>query len=161
MEELKVTSGKHWRKLRQEGQLVELPSGNVARLRPVSLIELWRLGKIPDVLTGVVVELLTASRLDPERALEKAAENVKNIADLYVIVCAAAFLEPRIVENPQADNEIAFEDISQEDRERVLAWTNAPQSELRPFRDESQANVEPVRHGEGLWAKTGEATGGT
>ena len=148
MAELNVTSGKAWRRLREEGQLVELPSGFVARLRPVGLIELWKLGKIPDTLTSVVVELLTAQQMETERALKNATENMKNIAALYDVVCTAAFIEPRVVDNPVADNEISADDIDQADKEYILSWVNAPAVALRRFRPVEAANVDTVPEGQ-------------
>lgn len=147
-QEPRITSGAAWRKPWEEGELVQFPeSGNVARLRPVGLVDLWQLGKIPDHLTAIVVELLTAQQLSPERAIEKAAENLKGITDLYVIVCRAAFISPKVVDDPAGDDEIAFHHIIQADREFLLAWCNAPQAALRSFRPKQALDVATLRDG--------------
>lgn len=153
---LRVTSAREWRKLRQQGVLVELPSGMVARLRPVGLMDLFRAGKIPDALTGIVAELVSNGTFAPEKS-EMTGELITVVADLYDIVCRAAFISPAIVPAPQEDHdEIELEDVSQADRQFVLAWASAPTNELRDFRQEAgsqSATVEPVGTGEGIRKK--------
>lgn len=150
---LKITSAREFRRLRKEGQLVELPSGMVARLRPVALIDLLKSGAIPDVLTGLVADLVVNGEVNPEKA-EMNADLVVSIGKLYDVVCKAAFISPVIVDNP-SDNadEIEVEDIPQSDRRFTLAWCSTPTNELRDFRQEQSANVEPVQPSPSLRSK--------
>ncbi len=145
MPELRITSAKEWRKLRADGVVIQLPSGFVARVRPVGLMELWKLDKIPDSLTGIVVELLTAQRVDPDTAVKKALESMRAITALYDVVCMSAFLEPRVVMNNPGPDEIAVDDIDLADKEFLLAFVNGPTAALQPFRQEQESGVEPVR----------------
>ncbi|MBX3081719.1 MAG: hypothetical protein KF716_08785 [Anaerolineae bacterium] len=158
---LNVTSAREWRKLRKEGVLVSLPSGMVARLRPVSLMDLLRSGGIPETLGPMVADLLINGEVTaPREALT--ADLVATAADLYTRVCKAAFVAPAIVDKPTDDaDEIEMEDVSQSDREFVLAWCNTPTTELRDFRHEQgQQNppVEPVEPIASLRAKAESAT---
>jgi len=141
---LSVTSAREWRKLRKEGQLVQLPSGLVARLRPVSIIDLWKSGNIPDGLTPMIGDLLVNGSVSAEKS-EMTADLVSTVGQLYEIVCKAAFISPAIVSSPRDDaDEIELEDVSQRDREFTLAWVSMPTTELRRFPEEQSAGMEPV-----------------
>lgn len=140
---LQVTSAREFRRLRKEGQLVELPSGMVARLRPVALIDLWRnAGNIPDYLTSIIAELVANQTLVPEKS-EMTGQLIGAVGDLYNLVCRAAFISPAIVDAPRDDaEEVQLEDISQADRQFVLAWASAPTNELSRFHN-SEGGQEP------------------
>ena len=151
---LRVTSAKEWKRLRKEGVLVELPSGMVARLRPVSIIDLWRSsGSIPDGLTAIIGDLLVNGTVSAQKS-EMTAELITSIAELYTMVCRAAFVEPAIVDSPR-DNaeEIALEDLSQADREFTLAWVSTPTTELKPFLTEQGQSLESVEPSAGVRSK--------
>lgn len=138
---LQATSGKEWRKMREQGVLVDLPSGFVARLRPIGLMALFSTGKIPDNLTPLVAELVTAERVDSRNAIQKATESMMAITQLYDLVCKECFLEPKVVDNPKSDDEISLADIPDEDKQYVLAVANAPSIALRSFRDEQASSI--------------------
>lgn len=131
---LKITSAKEWRALRQEGVLIELPSGMTARLRPVSLIDLWAAGQIPDGLTTLVSELLTKGQVT--EMVEAGQKSLDALVKLYTIVAKSAFLTPAVVDKAR-DNaeEIEIGDLTTEDREFVLRFANSPSAELRSFRN--------------------------
>lgn len=130
---LTVTSGKQWRRLREEGASVQLPSGNVAQLRPVSLEELVVSGKIPNPLLARVRSLIGLGLREDENEIDM-AERTKEMIDIMKIVCQSAFLNPRIVDDPENDNEISFFDLSAMDRDFVMDWVQGPQRTLEPFR---------------------------
>lgn len=141
---LQVTSAREWRKLRQEGLLVKLPSGLIARLRPVSIVDLWKTGNIPNGLIGLVSELLVNGTVQDVKP-ELSSDLVSAVGTLYDIVCKSAFVSPRIVVKPSDDeDEIEIEDVAQGDREFVLAWCSTPATELREFRGEQDADVGAV-----------------
>ena len=142
---LKITSAREFRRLRREGQLVELPSGMVARLRPVALIDLWRTaGNIPDALTSIIAELVANQSLNPEKS-EMTGQLIGAVGDLYGMVCRAAFITPAIVEAPRDEaEEIQLEDVTQADRQFVLAWASAPTNELGRFHHSEGGQESPL-----------------
>ena len=151
---LTVSSAREWRRLRKEGVVVQLPSGLVARLRPVSIIDLWKSGNVPDGLTPMIGDLLVNGTVSAEKS-EMTAELVGTVGQLYDIICRAAFIEPAIVDSPRDDaDEIALEDVSQRDREFTLAWVSQPTTELRRFPDEEITDMEPVEPKSSLRAAT-------
>jgi hypothetical protein len=152
--ELQVTSGKVWRSPRREGIVVRLRSGNVARLKPIGLMELYKLGRIPNALMDIVVELITAKAVSPERAMQKVGESMSAIVELYDLICESAFVEPKVVKDPVNDDEISADDIPLEDKEDVLAFVNAPQAALQLFRQIQEEQLESVRDRENVRAET-------
>lgn len=146
-----VTSGVVWRSAREQGYLKQLPSGNWARLRPVALDRLLISGEIADLLTPLVVKMVMEgadtvsldtflNNVTTERALGTVAETIQ----LLDLVCKAAFIEPRIVDNPQADDEISLSDLLLEDKGLVFSLAMQPAEELRRFCLEPSADVASV-----------------
>ena len=128
---LKVSSADEWRKINVEGEVVQLPSGFVVRLRPVSMDFLWKTGKIPDALTNIVASIISTGTVATNNVLEDA----KNIMDLKQVLVEASMIEPKIAIEPDyKNNEISYFDLSSEDTEFVMSWAQRPQKELINFR---------------------------
>ena len=136
---LQATSGTEWRRLREEGEPVELPSKHVACLRPISLLLLLERGKVPDTLSGMVSQLILKGG-KPAATLE----TYQDFAELISWVCHIAFIEPRIVDDPQEDNEISIDDVGFEDRVFVFNWAQKEVQYLMPFRPEPSGDVADV-----------------
>lgn len=138
------TSGKEWRKARLEGKLVRLLSGNVVRLRPIEVDYFLRVGHIPDFLAPLISELITGgqaeSELPPQEALEKQTEWFTFLDDL----CRYALVSPRVVDNPEADDEISVDDIAYMDKYFIYLMFSRPARLLRQFRQPQTQPVAPM-----------------
>jgi len=147
------TRGVEWRKPREEGFTLALPSGNVARIRPVALDVLLRQGAVPDLLTSwvakTIYEGVDTEELDRLLGAENLVEQSDEMLSLIDAICTAAFVEPRIVEDPQEDDEIAIEDVELGDRGAVFSLAVLPAQALRSFLERQAAGVEPVPDGDG------------
>lgn len=137
------TSGKEWRKARTEGKLIWLMSQKAVRVRPIEVDYFLRVGHIPDFLAPVVNELITGgqaeSELLPLEELEKKKEWFTFLDDL----CCYAFVSPRVVDNPEADDEISLDDIAYVDKYFIYVLFSRPARLLRQFR---QPQTQPVAH---------------
>ena len=148
-----VSSAVEWRKPREEGFLKKLPSGKVARLRPISPDLLIIRGDVPDMLTGLVTKMVMggadAEELDavvsPSLDIEQAAGTI----EFFNLICTLAFVSPRIGENPTADDEIAIEDVDLGDRGFVWRVCTLATEELRRFRLEPESDVEALSDEQG------------
>lgn len=108
MAELKVTSGKAWR---TKGEIVKLPSGNIARLKkpdPMSLLAPD--GDMPDSLIGFMMSNEDGMDQRPF------AEVLPDLLPLLTRIVKAVFIEPRVVDEPTADDEIHANDVSLPDK---------------------------------------------
>lgn len=144
----KATTGKAWRKAREEGYLITLPSGNVARLRPVALDVLITSGQLPDVLTLMAASHLWSDQEYEPGDIAKQSEMAKDYADLINAVIPAAMLSPRVVDEPDADDEITLDDIEFADKIAVFNLSTAGATALRGFRDKQARDVEIVPNGQ-------------
>jgi hypothetical protein len=141
----KPTPGKTWRKLREEGVLIRLPSGNWASLRSISPEVIVKLGRIPDILTPVIAEELSG-----KGTLREKLGNPQTLADLQAniefveTVAEFAFVNPRIVADPQSDDEISIEDLSWDDKVFCVSLLGVPAQALERFRDEQARGVESL-----------------
>lgn len=164
---LRATAGSAWREPRQAGVPVQLPSGNIARLRPVEPQALLKQGEIIDILTPLVAKMLfqgadataetiaqvigdaTAGTDDNPAQLESAAARLADLERVCDIVCKAAFVDPRVVDDPQAENEIAPDDIELADKIQVFTLALRGAAALRHFRYEPNGDVESLPNSEG------------
>jgi hypothetical protein len=138
---LQPTSGAIWRLPYEEGELVELPSGKVARLGPVNIEILIRiLGKLPDSgLVNVVAESLISGK---EQNIDfTSLKDLEGIVELANAICQAMFIEPKIVDHPQADNEIAIGHIHYLDKIEVLTRGLQGVQALEPFHSSQSVDV--------------------
>lgn len=145
----KTTSAKEWREPREKGFIVTLPSGNVARIRPVALDVMIQDGTLPDLLSP-----LAAKSLWTETEIEdigNVAELATGMADLFGYVCRASLLDPRIADDAEdlGDGEIALADVSFDDKASIFQLAIQSAQVLRKFCEQQAADVELIRDGDG------------
>lgn len=146
MTQLTPTSGAAWRKPREQGEVVSLPSGNVARLRPVALDQLMLSGKIPDLLTPIAAKSLWTET--DTASIGDQVETAKGFAELVNLIVPAAIIEPRIVAEPAADDEISLADIDFSDKLAIFQLATGGSQTLRLFREQQERNVAIISDGE-------------
>jgi len=146
----KVTSAKVWRTPRNQGEVIELPSGKVARIRSVALDSLIAQGEIPDLLSP-----LASQTLWREMTFEDIAEDgklAKGYIELINAVLPAAFLEPKIVApedlDEESDDEITLADLAWVDKTHVFQLVLLPTEALESFRKEQERDVESLSDSE-------------
>jgi len=163
MTEAQVTLAREWRKPREEGYLVELPSGNVARLGPVDLSQFLLDGDIPDLLAPFVARMLfegvSDEELDAEFAPEKALEKAGETMQLINTICRASFIEPCIVDEDPGEDAILIEDVTVDDRNFVFSVATRGVMALKSFRVGQEEDVEPLPDSEGDGSETEPASG--
>jgi len=142
------TAGADWRTDRQ-GFVKTLLSGKRARLRAVDVGLLALSGEIPDFLTPMVLKMLFGGEdAEPELDSIEAALGISgDMLPLINLICRAAFVEPRIVDDPQATDEISIDDVALEDRLMVFQLVIQGVEALRRFRYEPAADVGAVPDG--------------
>lgn len=147
MIELFPTPGATWRQPRLEGYVVNLPSGNFARLRPVAIDILIANGKIPDLLTPIAARSLWEETATDQIANQ--AEMAKGFADLVNIIVPAAMMQPRIVDNPQGDDEISLDDLDFGDKLAIFQLATGGSATLKAFCKQQAANLAALLNSEG------------
>jgi hypothetical protein len=159
-----VTPAAEFRKGREQGEVVTLaPTGRVVRMRTVKPRHMLQLGEIPDILAELVIKVLYG-QMTPEEyrdffALSERKEHALALTESLRVVCTAALIEPRIVENPQADDEIGIDDLEDGEQRIVFDLALLEASALSRFRARQETTVEPVDDGQGD-AQPAEPVGG-
>lgn len=141
----KITSASTWREPREKGYVITLPSGNVARIRPVALDVMIRDGTLPDLLSPIAAKSLWTETTTDE--IGNVGELATGMAELFGYVCRASFIEPRIADDVEdlGEGEIALEDVSFDDKAFVFQLAIQPAQILHRFCEKQAADVESVR----------------
>lgn len=152
-EALTPTSGSAWRAMATETAIIKLPySQAVVEVGSVQLDHLLVAGKIPDLLTPLVVESLWSpvgqGKSDDELGRQK------GYYELVDIVVTAALRSPRVVENPTADDEIAIAHIPFLDKVIIYQAAIQPLGVLHRFRAQQESDVDALPEGEDLQPAT-------
>lgn len=172
-----ATSASAWRSIRLEGQLVPLPSGNVARLRrTLDLFTLIKENRLPNPLAGFVskligggLEKLQEGSTEDEvlEAAQASGEKISSgevddavMGQLLVLIDMCLpdiFIEPRVMSVPEGENPatwvpddpeaIALPDVDLSDRMAAFAWAQGGILQLKSFPD-AGASVAAPPHGD-------------
>lgn len=148
VQELQPSSGKVMREIREKGIVLPFPSGESYRVRNLALGKLLRRGKLPNVLTAFVIDAiyngLSNQKIADFLALREQEENALAFMESMQIICEEMFIEPRVVANPQADDELTIDDIPIVDQGWAFDRAFRVARDLRPFRPQPSLDVVSV-----------------
>ena len=146
---LQRTAAKEWR---QNIELQELPSGNVAELKRLNLVAMIaKHDDVPNFLLRFVNEKLNGKprakvlkQVDPEIS-------AKDGIGALLWMAKQCFVYPKLVDGePQDDDEVCIDDISMEDLMFVMDYAIGDASLVKTverFRDTQNSNVESLPAG--------------
>lgn len=152
--EYQVTPASEFRAMREQGVVQRLLSGRTVRLRTVTPDRLLKLGHLPDILTPLVTKMIYQDVNDQElkqfiQPRDTVTETLELLESLR-IVCEAGLISPRIVDNPQADDEIRIDDLTLAERGYVFRLVFQPAEVLRTFRYEPTRDVDAAHKEQGI-----------
>lgn len=128
---LQITSASDFRKKSRkelvEGELVELPSGNVVRLARPSLANMIKDGRIPS-------SLIPAAMGTVQGATPQNAQELKKSIEVIDSVLIHSFVEPKLVKENPSDDEIELADLSDNDRAAAFSYVQGGVALLKKFR---------------------------
>jgi hypothetical protein len=146
-------SVKEWREqqrtIRDEGMVLELPSGLEIRVRNVPIADFLTRGGIPDSLAPLVAEMING-----KANLEKIGANKALLAQMEMTdaVCRTAIVFPRIVDEPKKEDEISLKELDEEDKGVLMGLLGLPARKLEPFCHQQKRTLERLRQLEALEA---------
>lgn len=135
--------------MREQGERITIRStGRVVRMRVVKPAYLLRLGKIPNPLAELVMAILhgTLKREDWQKffALPERMEQTVEMLESLRVVCTAALVHPRVVDEPSADDEIHIDDLEDGEQRFIFDLALMEATALSRFRLQQETGVEPV-----------------
>lgn len=150
--DLPVTLAGEFRKMREQGEKITLPTGRIVRMRVVKPSYLLKLGKIPDFLSELVIQILYGKITDEQYKAHFAPNERKDhaveMSESLRVVCTAALVEPKVVDNPQADDEIHIDDLEDSEQRFVFDLALLEASTLSRFRQKQIADVAGMEQGQ-------------
>lgn len=152
--ELKVVSGKLMRAYREEGARLAFPSGNVYRVRMPYVADLLKRGNLPNPLITFIADTFFAGgsedKYNAYLRQDGSQEAVQTVTDSLRAICEAVFIDPKVVDDPQADDEVAIADVPLVDQMWAFRLVFVPVQEVYPFRQQSADDVERVSRPENV-----------
>lgn len=138
------TAALEWRKAREVGELVPLPSGKMARLRPVDLLKMIRKGDIPNLLSPIAAKAVWS-----EQDTDEIGNSLGMSMEYYDLVCLVLptiFVSPEIVDSPEdlGDDKILLDDVDPTDRLAAFNLAISGVSAMRQFRKQQEQYVDAV-----------------
>ncbi len=138
-----LTSWKAIREVREKGVEVTLPIAQLpVRVRGLGLDVFLLSGSIPDSLTPVIVKAINEGEADLGNFDDLQA--TKDYLQLVNTVAERVLVSPRVVSDPQADDEISLDDLDFQDKVWLLQFLGKPAAALARFREEQAADVSSV-----------------
>jgi hypothetical protein len=154
-----TTSAKNWKTPRRQGFLLDLPSGNTARVRrTLDIYHMMKAGTIPNPLSGIINEMMKGERtgIDMKELEPQALQQMLRLLDN----CAAgSMVDPPCVIppddapsdwEPADENAISVADLTLEDKMFIFSFSQGAAGDLESFRAQQAAVVANVPDGEGV-----------
>lgn len=160
-----------FRRHRDQGEPLTLPSGAEIMVRRVPLLDLMRHEMIPHPIANIVMGLVNegararqqgrqpsaaqaaaASRANGQKILDAVMDdplkNVEAVGSATLILCS---VDPVFVQGePQADNEVSVADVDLADKVFVWNWITGSSTDVESFRGETTLAVAVAPDGENL-----------
>lgn len=151
MADIQITPASAWRRDYEDGIAVTMPhNGRTIRVRSVSVQYMVTMGRLPDSLTSLALGEIGVTGEQGTLSVD----TLKQVGEFNQVIVTEALLEPRIVEDPQSDDEIAYHWLSPEDVDFIVEVVQQPVEQMRRFHPESVNSVEPVPAGEADKSRT-------
>lgn len=151
-----IASGAALRKARRETYPVPLLTGEYVLMRPIDLGALALAGEIPDLLLPAAYRALFG---DLVRDADDEKQSILDTLALVRLILPLALASPRIVDDPQADDEIALSDLDWPDQYFLFSRAIQGVSALRIFRERQAPDVAAGPNGATIRDATEPPTG--
>lgn len=123
---------KQEREAREVGKAITLPSGKVVKVKKLSITFMVKNKMFPPDLVNLMMRFQ-----NPTTAGIRNQDEAEKIIQAMEIIIKACMLEPRVVDQPNYDNnEISPDDLEDDDKVFVYQWAQGGLAEAKSFRSE-------------------------
>jgi hypothetical protein len=151
------TTAKQWkaRQAERPTEPLELPSGNVALVRPVGMPALIKAGVIPNSLLGVVQKAIRDKRPPDMKSVDWDEQTQLDAIRLFEQCAVFCVVEPKVETPPddpdERDPDVLYaDDVEIDDLIFIFQFAVGGTRDLEQFRGEQAAAVAAVLHGDDL-----------
>jgi len=157
-----ATPATDWKKRSNEGILVRVPSGNVARIRTPGIEVFVTQGVIPNALMPIIMDAMKRAGPPKEQDLVKMLEDkdaIQQIVDLSSAVAVYCCIEPEVLPIP-GDGEtrdpdaLYVDEMDFNDRMFIFGVAVGGTSDLEKFREQQTTIMESVSDVQAVGQKT-------
>lgn len=152
-----VTSASDWKR-ESAGYPLEVPSGNVALVRPVGMQAFLRKGIVPNSLREIAMEAIQRKKAPEIKVEDLAPEQIEDMLDLFDAVTVFCTVEPKVLPAPKDETGevIAFDDrddpgnalwvdeVDLEDKVFIFQYACGGTRNLESFRAEYNRRLESI-----------------
>jgi hypothetical protein len=151
---LETTSASQWKKNAGAKPVdIELPSGNVAKVKQIPMPTLLADGLFPDSLAGFVREAINKDeapadvKATADKQISELTKNPQDLADVFALfdkILVLAVVEPAVLPVPEDDNDredelLYADEVDMEDKMFIFNFCVGGSKDLDRFRAESAA----------------------
>lgn len=151
-----VTTAAAWNSPKRQGQLLQLPSGNVVRVRrTMDMYNLIKTGKIPNRLVAMITKMLDQAEKGKQPEMPNIGEidpdllrDMVMAVDNIVVACV---IEPRVFmppdDNPDAEvpeGALHISEMDEEDKNFIFQFAQGGTADLDKFREQQASFVATV-----------------
>lgn len=178
-----TTSAKNWKK-RTGGVEIELPSGNIAKVKRPGMEKLLAAGVLPDRLTPIAMQAVKEGEggkpEDEQKVMEEFMQDSNALADIFLAfdrITAMCVVEPKVrmhqytdddpevirgearvgqeIPEDRRDEDLLYtDDVDMEDKTFIFQFVVGGSADLERFRRESAPALATVQSGEDLERQT-------
>lgn len=139
------TTASVWKK-QSAAKIIDVPSGNKARVRRVSLDVVVKTGRLPNILMPMIQAGMQGRQ---PNATDLKPEMMPAFMELIDIICLDACEEPRLYPAPGEEGErlpdrLYVDEVDFADKMAVYEYAVGGAAALESFRDEQSGDVESV-----------------
>jgi len=168
----KVTPATQWNSKVGPGMVIELPSGNFAKVRrTMNLPTLLASGQIPNPLADIIREMIESksSQLNIAETDTKAMEQMVMLVDSQM---PTIFVEPKVERCPDgwdtdkqglwqpSEGALNVLEVDFEDKFYLFVWAQGAALDVARFRERAAQGMASLQHGEGVASDSGATDGG-
>lgn len=160
---LKPSTAAQWKAKTSQGYELEVPSGNVALVRPVGMQAFLDKGLIPNSLREIALESIKGKKTPELKIEDLNEEQIRNMMQLFDAVTVYCVLKPEVVATPLDDEGVPIpsrdreevdalyvDDVDLQDKMFIFQFACGGTRSVEQFRDEYERSVERVSGGQNL-----------
>jgi hypothetical protein len=164
---LQPSTAAQWKAKSSKGYELEVPSGNVALVRPVGMQAFLDKGLIPNSLREIALESIKGKQAPELKIEDLNEEQIRNMMQLFDAVTVYCVLQPEVVAAPLDEEGVPIpsryreeidalyvDDVDLQDKMFIFQFACGGTRSVEQFREEYERSMERVSGGKDVEANS-------